>query len=157
MPFEKGWKSTGYKHGEIQHINGRRVASPEYNTWQHMKNRCLNPYARDYKYYGGRGITIDSAWLVFENFLADMGRRPSSEYTLERINNNGNYCKDNCEWTTREDQARNRPAYNKLNMVLADQIRKEYATGKFSQDYLAVKYDITQYHISAIIHYKIWK
>ena len=65
-------------HGDIQYASGKRVASPEYRTWQMMKNRCLNPRAEDYAYYGGRGITIDPAWVnSYIDFLKDVGRRPS--------------------------------------------------------------------------------
>lgn len=95
-------------HGEVRRIDGKRVASPEYNSWQHMKNRCLNPKCRDYAYYGARGITVCKRWLQFEHFLTDMGRRPSPLHTLERRDNMKGYSTSNCAWATRETQARNR-------------------------------------------------
>jgi hypothetical protein len=95
-------------HGEVQHINGKRVASPEYRSWQMMKNRCLNPKGYDYAYYGGRGIKVCKKWLHFEAFLEDMGRRPSALHTLERKNGDGHYTPRNCVWATRQAQARNR-------------------------------------------------
>jgi hypothetical protein len=121
-----------------------------------MKNRCLNPRAVDYKYYGGRGITIDPRWHAFENFLADMGQRPTLKHTLERNHNNGNYTKANCCWATRQRQARNRPAYNKMNMTLANQLRLQYATGKYRQVDLAAKFGITQAHVSQIVRRVTW-
>lgn len=96
-------------HGEVKLINGKRVATPEYRSWQMMKNRCNNPKTRDYPYYGGRGITVCRRWAAdFTAFLADMGRRPSPEHTLERRNTNRGYSPSNCYWATREAQSRNR-------------------------------------------------
>lgn len=99
-------------HNEVKKINGKRVATPEYRSWQMMRNRCLNKNATDYSYYGGRGISIDPRWDQYENFLLDMGRRPSLSHSLERLDYNGNYVKSNCCWATRKEQARNR-AYAK--------------------------------------------
>jgi hypothetical protein len=79
-------------HKEIKWINGKRVATPEYRSWAAMKNRCLNLEAVDYARYGGRGITVVERWLKYENFLLDMGRRPSTKHTLDRVDNEGSYC-----------------------------------------------------------------
>lgn len=95
-------------HGEVRMVHGKRVASPEYSSWQAMKNRCLNPKAEDYRYYGGRGITVCPQWLGFDAFLADMGRRPTPKHTLERQDVDGNYEPGNCCWATRKEQSRNR-------------------------------------------------
>lgn len=94
-------------------INGKRVASAEYRSWQMMKNRCLNPKAIDYSYYGGRGITVCPEWVEsFDNFFMDMGPKPSEGLTLDRKDGNGQYCKENCQWATRLEQARNREYCN---------------------------------------------
>ncbi len=95
-------------HCEIRQVNGKRVATPEYRSWQMMKNRCLNPKARDYAYYGGRGIGICPDWMQYENFLRDMGRKPTPAHTLERNDGNGAYGPKNCTWETRKTQSRNR-------------------------------------------------
>jgi len=80
-----------------------------YNSWRAMKERCNNPNYRCYARYGGRGIKIDEAWLGkdgFTAFLKDMGERPKDK-TLDRINLDGNYCKENCRWADQKTQLRN--------------------------------------------------
>lgn len=77
-----------------------------YNSWMAMKRRCNTPGYNCYRLYGGRGITYDPRWEKFENFLADMGEPPTGT-SLDRINNNGNYCKENCRWSTAKEQSAN--------------------------------------------------
>lgn len=81
--------------------------SKTYQTWADMKTRCNNPEHESYPNYGGRGITVCSSWEIFENFLKDMGEKPEG-LTLERINNELGYSKDNCCWATRAEQNRNK-------------------------------------------------
>lgn len=79
-----------------------------YDTWRTMIHRCYNIKRKDYKYYGGRGIKIDSRWASFENFINDMYPTFEEGLTLDRIDNNSKYCKDNCRWATKLMQSRNR-------------------------------------------------
>lgn len=81
---------------------------PEYKVWTAMKQRCLNPKDAGYLRYGGRGITVARRWLTFDKFIADLGRRPSANHTLERKNVNMGYCPSNVVWAPRSVQGNNR-------------------------------------------------
>jgi hypothetical protein len=99
------WRQDGSHrrtHGEAS--IGRETR--EYRRWKAMLQRCCNPNKKDFKYYGGRGIKVCKRWSRFENFLADMGRCPTG-YSIERVNNNGNYTPSNCEWIPLRDQQKN--------------------------------------------------
>lgn len=86
-----------------------QARGPEYMSWIEMKRRCDNPNAHEYKHYGLRGIDVCQRWRdSYDDFLADMGRIPSSKHSIDRINNDGNYEPSNCRWATPSEQLRNR-------------------------------------------------
>jgi len=85
----------------------RKLHKSEYKTWANMRQRCNNKKNSGYKYYGGRGISICERWDSFDTFLLDMGKRPPG-LSIDRINNDGNYCPKNCRWATIKEQANNK-------------------------------------------------
>lgn len=96
-----------FRHGDALFVPKRRGYNhPMYKAWISMKQRCDNPKLPSWDRYGGRGITYDPRWSVFENFLNDMGERPKGK-TLDRKDNDGNYTKDNCRWATAKQQQNN--------------------------------------------------
>ena len=82
--------------------------TPEFTSWVSMLSRCYNPNRDVYPYYGGRGITVCDRWKdSFENFYTDMGPRPEKNFSIDRINPDGNYEPSNCRWATTVEQHRN--------------------------------------------------
>jgi hypothetical protein len=91
------------------HGEGHSNKTTEYRAWSSMKERCCNPNRNNYSDYGGRGIKVCERWInSYENFLKDMGRRPSVGFSLDRIDVNGDYSPENCRWTDQKTQQQNR-------------------------------------------------
>lgn len=109
-----------FRHGEVDFVKcvkgENRVKHWLYVTWQDMKARCLNPNCKSYKDYGGRGVSICPTWLGTKGFtqlLKDMGERPTPKHSIDREDVDGSYCKENCRWATKHEQASNKRNNNK--------------------------------------------
>ena len=103
MPFKPGADHHNYIHG----IFVKREGTHTYRSWKSMHVRCYDASHENFKYYGGRGISVCDRWHVFVNFYEDMGARPKGT-TQDRINPDGNYEPSNCRWATSKEQAINR-------------------------------------------------
>lgn len=121
--FSKGYCNTHYQRLYRQgsliprfRLGENRKNDPLYRTYRDMKARCFNKNTRNYKYYGGRGITVCDRWLGidgFSNFKKDVGNRPTPNHSLDRINVDGNYEPLNVRWATvRQQMVNKRVAYN---------------------------------------------
>jgi hypothetical protein len=86
----------------------RKNFPKEYRAWGNMKNRCYNKSFVLYDNYGGRGIKVSDDWINFQVFFVDVGKAPSIKHSLDRIDVNGDYCKENCKWSTSKEQNNNK-------------------------------------------------
>lgn len=100
-------RESAARVGKATTTHGMRY-TPEYRAWSGMKQRCTNPKISNFPQYGGRGIRVCDRWMAsFDDFLADLGPRPSPDHSLDRIDNDGHYDPSNCQWRTRVEQQRN--------------------------------------------------
>ena len=121
-----------------------------YNIWKGMKQRCRDSNVREYKYYGGRGITYQDSWEEFENFKSDMYesyqkhfKEHNGDTTLDRINTDGNYCKENCRWITNLGQQGNK-RNTIFGIVNGKKVRLKDYCGKHNLNYKQIKWRINK-------------
>lgn len=120
-----------------------------------MIARCTQPSNPAFAHYKKRGIAVCNRWYKFENFLADMGERPGGkrEYTLERVDNNGNYERGNCKWATWKVQGNNRTSNRNManpSAKLTDTQVAAIRRDRRSQAVIAAEFGVCQSHISRI-------
>ena len=121
-PNRPGVKSCGCRHGEtILNVTGSHgmTKTRQYTVWINMRSRCRNPRDKDYPNYGGRGIEVCDKWYdSFDKFWEDMGGGYQSHLMIERVDNNGHYCKENCRWGTQNRQSNNKRDSHYINTPL---------------------------------------
>lgn len=137
------------KHGEAI------IRTIEYNAWQAMRERCENANHPEYKNYGGRGISVCDRWWDYENFLADMGRKPSPELTLGRIDNDGDYIPENCKWVSPAEQIQN-TRRTKLTPYIVREARRLSYEG-YTNRFIAQKFRVEESNLGRAIRKQTWK
>ena len=150
------YKGGSFKHGDSKKGKRDRL----YNIWLHMKNRCLTPTNDSFHNYGGRGITVCPEWANklngytnFRDWSLNNGYLDNLE--IDRINNDGNYQPNNCQWLTREEN-KLKQRRNVLTLELANEIRELHNMKRLSIKEMAKKYKVGQRQIYYIINNKQW-
>lgn len=118
VSFSRHNKKKLIKNGEYNSNEEGWRDTPEYICWCNMKSRCYNKNNKSYNSYGAKGVNVCKRWHSFKNFIRDMGKRPSDQHSLDRINPFGNYSPDNCRWATPIIQKNNRRIYHKSRTIL---------------------------------------
>lgn len=127
-----------------------------YQAWANMKRRCNNIHHNNYQYWGGKGISYAKGWENFEGFLKDMGNSYNEGLSLERIDGNKNYTKDNCIWATRLEQANNLSNNRKLKYKGVTKTLSEWSRYlKIKRSTLAQRYYVYKWTISKCFSKKV--
>ena len=149
--LKRNTRHCGYKCGLKEYVTNQ----PEYWIRNAMIQRCYNRKKIGYKNYGGRGIKVCKRWRdSFANFYKDMGPRPSSKHSIERIDNNGSYTPSNCRWATATDQVRNRRT-SKLKQGDIPNIFAMHSTGKSHRE-IAQIMGVHKSTIGHVLTKRIW-
>lgn len=139
-------KGNRRKHGESS-------ITPEYRAWSKIKERCYSNTSKGFPRWGGRGISMCKEWRDnYEIFLDEMGRRPTNNHSIDRIDNNGNYCKTNCRWATRKEQNNNTTRNRYISNNGVTNTLQGWAD-KIGVDYRNISYHLNKKTMAEIIEY----
>lgn len=141
-------------------------ASPEYQAWCNMRRRCFDTTHSRYSDWGGRGIAVCERWSDFDNFLSDMGLKPSPKHSLDRIDNDGPYSPSNCRWATTREQRHNTRTRHvargeshhlaKLSNDVVSRMRTDWISG-LGLDVLAERYGVNRTTVHRVVTRRSWK
>jgi len=148
------------KYGDPLYVKMRRHGlrhTPEYKVWDSMIQRCTNKNHTAYHRYGGRGICVWNRWVnSFQTFYEEMGPKPFPKATIDRINNDGNYEPNNCEWVSQLENSRHTSTTH-LTMSKAREIRLKYKKGDITQKELGSMYGVNRLVIHCVVNNKTWR
>lgn len=133
----------------------RKLRGGEYFSWQCMRQRCRNPHDPHYRYYGGRGIKVCKRWDSFHKFVADVGKRPSPAFELDRIDPDKGYTPANCRWVTHLDNMRNGRNV-RLDHLAALRIQFLRKVCGVPIAEVAAKFGVSKQHVSNIVNGHRW-
>jgi hypothetical protein len=136
------------------HKHGLAWKTDEYGTWTAMRHRCSNSNSTNYHLYGARGIRVCDRWDDFALFLQDMGPKPSKKHSIDRIDNDGNYCPENCRWATAKQQSHNSRRCV-LSVGSASEIRRMRSAGAGFL-LLAELFGVTRTHVRRVCNGTAW-
>ena len=154
--YTKNWKYGNPTSGKFQERHGLHNI-PEYKVWKNLKQRCCNPKNGRYHTYGGRGIIVCDRWRnSFISFYKDMGDKPFPKAQIDRIDNDGNYEPDNCEWVKNSDNAKHTTA-TVLNWFTVRSIRRLYAMNKYTHRDLCKMYNLNRHTLQNVIYNIHWR
>ena len=141
--LQKEWAGSDNFHKTKHGMARLGKKSQEYTAWLGLKSRCNNPNNPKFKNYGGRGIYVCNEWSnSFEKFYSDMGDKPTSNHSIDRINNDGPYSVENCRWATTKQQSYNRSDSRIVNTPLGKMCLKK-ACEEFSVNYNTARWRLS--------------
>lgn len=139
--------SCGCTYVNYFQTHGLSKKSDTYGIWVNINSRCYNKNHKNYDRYGGRGIGVSEEWRGekgFLNFLNDVHERPTKAHTLDRIDNDKGYSKENCRWATRKEQGRNK-SNNRKVIIGGETLTLSEACEKYNKNYKTTHHRIYRY------------